>query len=117
MRVKVSGLDIDASSAYTFEAAQKLYALIEPVLARGEPVELDFEGVEHFSAVFFNYSIGWLVEKDTANRLPELLRVENLHPLGQTALDSVTENAIRCRENPRWREAAYEAARKMSERE
>src|SRR5262245_20871939 len=103
MRVNVS--DIDGVHASTPQAGQRLYALIEPVLARGEPVVLDFAGVQHFSAPFFNSSIGPLVEADSANRLPQLLRIENLPPLGQGVLDSVIENGIRMRENPRLREA------------
>jgi hypothetical protein len=115
MRVKVS--DIDGIHATTYQAGQKLYTLIAPVLARGEPVELDFEGVRHFSPLFFNASIGILVEADKENRLPERLRVVNLPPLGQDALDSVIDYAIRCRDNPRWAEAMDQAVRKWSQRE
>jgi hypothetical protein len=115
MHVKVS--NIEGSSAYTAQAGQQLRALIEPVLARGEPVELDFEGVKHFSAAFFASSIGALVEADRTNRVTELVRVCNLMPLGKGTLDLVIANAIRRRENPRWAEAMDQAVRKWSQRE
>jgi hypothetical protein len=115
MRVQVS--EIDGSYASTPEAGQRLLALIEPVLARGEPVELDFEGVRYFSVPFFCASIFVLVKGDTGNRLSGLLRYENLLPQGQSALESTIDYAIRCRDNPRWAEGLYEAARKFSERE
>jgi STAS-like domain of unknown function (DUF4325) len=115
MRVNVK--DIDGIHASTLQAGQRLYSLIEPVLARGEPVVLDFAGVRHFSVPFFNYSIGLLVEKDEANRLGELLRYENLPAPGQSAWESVVEYAVRRRGNPRLAEAMDQAARKLFERD
>ncbi len=115
MRVKVS--EIVGNQASTPEAGQRLLALIGPAFATGEPVELDFEGVQQFSVPFFCASIFVLVREDAANRLPGLLRCENLLPQGQSALDSTLDYAIRCRDNPRWAEGMYEAAEKLSERE
>jgi hypothetical protein len=115
MRVKVS--DIDGVHASTAQAGQRLYALIEPVLARGESVELDFEGVKHFSVPFFTSSIFILVRDDASGRVQGLLRYENLLPQGQSDLDSTLDYAVRCRDNPRWAEGMYEAARKLSQRD
>src|SRR5438552_3357664 len=102
MRVKIS--DLFGFQAATGQAGYQLYTQIEPVLARGEPVVLDFEGVRYFATIFFTSSVGLLIEADTENRLPDLLRYENLPEMGQTALDLATETAIRRRENPRWAE-------------
>ena len=115
MRVKVS--DIDGFQASTPQAGERLYALIAPVLARGEEVFLDFEGVKHCSVPFFNASIGVLIEADAEERLPALLRYENLSPLGQGIVESVTEYATRRRENPRWAAGMDEAVRKWSARD
>jgi hypothetical protein len=115
VRVKVS--EIDGGHASTPQAGLRLYALIEPMLARGESVVLDFEGVKHFSTAFFSASIGRLAEADVAKRLPDLLHCENLPATGQTALDLATGFAIRCRENPRWAAAADEVAREWAERD
>src|SRR4051794_3073944 len=107
MRVKVT--DVDGIHASTPQAGQRLYALIEPALARGEPVTLDFEGVKHFSRLFFDVAVGTLLERDAEDRLSGLLRFENLPPLGQSALAMTAEDATRRRENPRWA-AAMDAA-------
>ena len=111
MRVKVS--EIDGGHASTPQAGLRLHALIEPALARGEPVVLDFEGVKYCSVPFFSASVGILVEADAEGRLPALLSYESLSPMGQSAVDSVTEYAIRRRENPRWAAAMDEVAKKL----
>jgi hypothetical protein len=115
MRVKVN--DIAGIHASTPEAGERLLALLQPLLARGEPVELDFAGVLHFSVPFFVASIFVLVKEDTENRLSGLLRYENLLPQGRSALDSTIDYAVRCRQDPRWAEGMYQAARQFSERE
>src|SRR5262245_2677320 len=115
MRVKVS--DIDGIHATTPQTGQKLLAIIEPALARGEPVVLDFEGVRFIGVQFFYSSVGVLIEKDTVNQLSDLLRYENLHEIGQSALDSVVEYSIRRRDNPRWAEGMDAGFRKWSARE
>src|SRR4051794_23410319 len=114
-RVKVS--DVVGNQASTHQAGQRLHDLIEPALARGEPVELDFAGVRHFSALFFNASIGALIEGDGQDRLPPLLRYENLPPLARGALESVVEYAVRRRTDPRWAAAMDQAVAKWSQRE
>jgi hypothetical protein len=115
MRVKV--VDVDGTQASTPQGGEKLYALIAPVLATGETVTLDFEGVKHCSVPFFTASIGVLVEADAEGRLPALLHYENLPPLGQGIVDDVTEYAIRRRENPKWAQGMDESAKRLFARE
>src|SRR3954465_5504035 len=100
MRVKVS--EIDNGHPPPPQAGLRLQALIEPVLARGEPVVLDFEGVKHCSTAFFNARIANLIEADKDDRLPQLLTYENLSPHGQIALDMAADFGKRRRENPAW---------------
>jgi len=113
MRVKIS--ELEDFQGTTPQAARQLYHLIAPVLARGEPVVLDFEGVRSCSTSFFTSSVGLLIEEDKENRLPELLSYENLPEMGRVALGLATDHAIRRRENPRWAAAHDEAVRKWSE--
>ena len=115
MRVKV--MEIDGGFASTWEAGERLYALIAPALARGEEVILDFEGVRGFSVPFFAASIEVLIDADKEERLPALLRYENISAVGQSTVDSVSEFATRCRDNPRLKDGYYEAARKLAERD
>lgn len=117
MRVKVSGLDLDSAHAYTPQAGEKLRALIEPILAQGDPVELDFTGVEHFSAIFFWTALGPLIEADSSHQLPALIRIENLSPLGENALESARALAVRRREVPGWASAMDRLGSQAVERE
>jgi hypothetical protein len=115
MRVKVR--EIDNGHASTPQAGLRLYALIEPVLARGEPVILDFEGVKHCSTAFFSASVGILIEADREDRLPELLRYENLAPRCQPALELASDFAVRCRQSPAGAAAVDEFVRQYFARD
>src|SRR5258708_1743839 len=98
MRVKVR--DVTGEYADSYEGGLRLADVIAPVLARGEEVVLDFEGVKDCFGAYFDCAIGRLIVQDAEDRLPKLLRYENLSPRGQTILEAVTEHAIRRRENP-----------------
>src|SRR6476660_6968636 len=115
MRVKVN--DIDGATFAAPKAAERLRELIEPVLARGEEVVLDFEGIKRFSPGFFSDFLHHLIVADAQKRVPDLLRYENLPQIGQMALISATDFAVRCRDIPGWAEAAGKAAEKFAERE
>jgi hypothetical protein len=116
MYVKVS--EIDGGFASTPQAGERLYNLIAPVLARGEEVVLDFEGVRYTAVPFFMASIQPLIEADREERLSKLLRYENLNltPFGQSDVEAVTEFAVRCRD-PRVKAAYAAAAQKLAERD
>src|SRR4051794_40854913 len=116
MRVKVS--EIDNGHATTEQAAKRLFAIIEPAIARGEPVVLDFEGVRHYTGVFFGYSLGPLADADRDDRLRGLLRLENVPPYIPPVVDLVIDNAKHMRDaTPRYREAREQALRKIFEEE
>ena len=115
MRVRVN--DIEGATFAAPKAAERLRELIEPVLARGEKVALDFEGIKHFTTAFFGDVLHRLIVADVEKRLPELLHYENLPPIGQTARDLASDFAIRCRDIPGWAAAAGQAAQKFAERE
>src|SRR6476469_1710656 len=100
MRVKVN--DIDGATFAAPKAAEQLRELIEPVLARGEEVILDFAGIKHFTTAFFGDVLHTLIVADVEKRLPGLLRYENLPPIGQTARDMACDFALRCRDIPGW---------------
>jgi hypothetical protein len=103
--------ELNNGHASTGETGWRLYQLIEPVLARGEEVVLDFAGVKHVAAPFLSSSVGVLIEADKEDRLPKLLRYENLPPERQGTLDVVIDYGVRRRENPRGAAAMDEAVR------
>jgi len=49
-------------NAITRELGLEIYSSIQPVLARGEPVCLDFAGVKVFASPFLNAAIGQLLK-------------------------------------------------------
>jgi hypothetical protein len=112
MRVKVS--EVTGPYADSYEGGLRLADVIAPVLARGEEVVLDFDGVKEYFGAYFDCAIGRLIVQDADDRLPGLLRYENLSPVGRLVLEGVTEHAIRRRENPRWATGYDEAVQKRS---
>jgi hypothetical protein len=115
MRVKVT--DVEGGVWATMQAGERLRELIAPALARGEEVELDFEGVRHYSAAFFADVFHELIRADVEDRLPQLVRFENLPQHGQDAFDAMRLWAVRWRENPKAAAAAAEVAMKFFERD
>jgi hypothetical protein len=53
------------------EYGRLVFDVAKPMLANGEPVELDFEGVRHASTTFFHASVGelYLAFPDTFEQL------------------------------------------------
>jgi hypothetical protein len=93
MRVKIS--EFTGPNAMTLEQGDKVFEVIEPVIAKGEPVELDFEGVTHVMPPFLNAAIGRLIPIAQPDQLDTLLRATNLVPLDQELFRSVIEGSRR----------------------
>lgn len=70
-----------------------IYNLIHDPLRKGQTVELDFDGVDVFTASFFNASVGRLLEDLERNALNARLRFEHLSGFGEWVLRRVIENA------------------------
>ena len=115
MRVKVN--DIEGATFAGMEAGQRLREMIAPALARGEEVVLDFEGIQYYSPAFFADVFHDLIRADVEDRLPQLVRFENLPPHGQGAFDDMRLWAVRWRENPKAAAAAAEVAAKFFARD
>jgi hypothetical protein len=98
-----------------FAEGQKLHDLISPILARGEEVELDFEGGRYVAVPFLSAAIGQLLENYPLERVRALLRVQNLDELDRDILGSVIEKSSRYYTEPRYREAADRALARMFE--
>src|SRR4051812_17139332 len=98
MRVNVS--ELAGELPCIWEDGERVHEVIAPVLERGEAVVLDFNGVKDVGGAFFAGAIGRLVERDAANRLPELLRYENLSPRDRGVLDAIIAHWTRRREIP-----------------
>jgi hypothetical protein len=87
------------------EEAQKVHDLISPALARGEQVEVDFEGSRALCTPFLNIAIGQLLGDHPLERVRSLLRVQGLDDLYCRILDRVIEKSHRYYTEPKYREA------------
>ncbi|MBI3369456.1 MAG: STAS-like domain-containing protein [Burkholderiales bacterium] len=97
------------------EEAQKLHDLISPVLARGEEVEVDFEGSRAVGAPLLRGAIGELLKDHPLERVRSLLHVENLHSPYSETLELVLEKSHRYDTEPRYRVAVDRMLAEMFE--
>ena len=56
----------------------RVFNSVQPMLAKGEPVELDFEGLRHASTTFFHSSVGelFLAFPETFERLVSTVHMD-----------------------------------------
>lgn len=81
--------DLVGKYAISAESGQKLYDQIHPVLLSGDPVELDFTGVQVFASPFFNLAIGHLLKDIPADNLNRLVEFTAINPEGWNVLERV----------------------------
>jgi hypothetical protein len=101
-------LDVFALSgeyAITTEDGRKLFEIIQPELADGKKIELDFRSVRVFASPFFNASIGPLLKDLSANDLRNRIEFSHLSEVGTSVLDRVIENSEQYYRNPEARRA------------
>jgi hypothetical protein len=89
--------------------------LISPILARGEEVELDFEGLRYVDTPLLNAAIGQLLKDHPLERVRSLLRVQGLDDLYCRILERVIEKSHRYYTEPRYREAVDRILARMFE--
>jgi hypothetical protein len=98
-----------------FEEGQKLHDLISPILARGEEVELDFEGTRYIDVPFLRTAIGELLKDHPRERVKALLRVQNLSEHYRNYLELIIDKSSRYYTEPRYREAVDRTLARMFE--
>jgi hypothetical protein len=74
------------------ENGEKIYALIHPQLLAGNPVELDFSGVEICVSSFLSFAVGQLLADIPQESLDKLLTVSHLNPVGMRSFNRVLRN-------------------------
>lgn len=97
--------EIVSTDCVTLEDGKKLYETICPMLARGEFIELDFQGVDVYATPFFNAGIGQLFSSFSSKTLHEHLSVQNLDPDGKAVLRRVIDHAREYYTNEEYRNA------------
>jgi STAS-like domain of unknown function (DUF4325) len=112
MRVVVREIVNDLGNV--FEEGQKVHDLISPALARGEEVEVDFEGV-HMNTPLLTSAIGELLKDHPKERVKALLRLHNLNAHYRETAELVIEKSSRYYTEPRYREAVDRVLARMFE--
>lgn len=67
--------------AYTYEEGQKIYDLIAPAMAEGQPVILSFDGISAVPSSFMNAALLQLCDRFSINHIKSFLRIENSNHL------------------------------------
>jgi len=97
------------------EEWQHLHDTISPILARGEEVELDFEGSDAVCTPLLRTALGPLLKDHPLERVKSLLSVQNLDDLYRRTLDTVLEQSSRYYNDPRYREVVDGAYARLFE--
>lgn len=75
----------------TVEDGEKIYDLIRPHVLAGQPVELDFAGVDTCTPPFLGPAIGDLLRDISLEDLHRLLKVSNMDELSTNFLEFTIE--------------------------
>ena len=76
-----------------YEEGELLYQLIQPAVQAGDPLHLDFEGVDLFASPYFNASLARLVLAFPDKDLNSLLHISNILPVGWETAKRSIDNA------------------------
>lgn len=85
--------ELVGENAMTLDDGEAIFNQIHDPLARGETVELDFDGVEIFASPFFNAGIGRLLADFQPDILNSHLIFQHMSALGDGVLRRVIANA------------------------
>jgi len=86
--------DLTGPTCLSPEKGQRVFRVVEPDVAAGHQVELDFTGVDLFATPFFNLSIGQLLRDLDPAYLRGRLHVVNLNEVGQDTYSRAWDNAV-----------------------
>lgn len=83
------------TNAFSSAQAQKLREEIQKNVDANKEIVLDFEGVNKFTTLFFNFSTGYFINKLGKEKYDKVIKVINLSALGESTYNNSYANAIR----------------------
>lgn len=89
----ISVVELVGKNALTPEDGKAVYSILQPEIAAGRTVALDFSGVSVFASPFFNWGIGRLIADFPPELLNRMLKFSNIAPAGDRALRRSIDNA------------------------
>lgn len=82
-------------NAFSSNQAEKLKEEIQKYLDENREVCLDFNGIDKFTTLFFNFSTGYFISKLGKEKYNQLVTLKNLTNLGESTYNNSYQNAIR----------------------
>ena len=82
-------------NAFSSNQAEMLKAEMGKYLGENKEVCLDFEGIDKFTTLFFNFSTGYFISKLGKEQYDKSVSLKNLTILGQSTYNNSYQNAIR----------------------
>jgi len=106
--------ELVGENCITLAAGQIIHDAIQPELAAGRTVELDFSGVRVFASPFLNAAIGQLLRSISPDELNRLLHVRTMTPTGRSVLREVIRNARQYSSDSEYAEAVDHVIREQA---
>ena len=82
-------------NAFSSDQAEALKKEMEKYLAEKKEICLDFDGIDKFTTLFFNFSTGYFIGKLGKDEYAKLVTLEHLSALGESTYSNSYNNAIR----------------------
>lgn len=82
-------------NAFSSEQAEKLKEIIHENLKKKNKVNLDFDGIDKFTTLFFNFSTGYFITELGEDEYNKWITVSNLSSLGESIYKNSYTNAVR----------------------
>jgi uncharacterized protein DUF4325 len=98
-------LEVVGPHAVAGEDGDRVYALLQAAIARGERVQLDFSGVNVVASPFLNPAVGQLMKDHELAEVANMLEIVGLVEHGQRALERVLENSRRFYSDDQYRQS------------
>ena len=82
-------------NAFSSNQAEILKEEIQKYLDENKEVCLDFDGIDKFTTLFFNFSTGYFISRLGKEQYDKLVTLKNLTALGESTYNNSYQNAIR----------------------
>lgn len=82
-------------NAFSSSQAGRLKEEMQKYLDQNKEVCLDFDGIDKFTTLFFNFSTGYFISRLGKEQYNKLVSLKNLTTLGESTYSNSYQNAIR----------------------
>ena len=80
-------------TGFSANDAEKLLAVIQPMVDKSEKVSLDFSGIKIFTTLFFNNALSKFLVEFGPEKYADIFEIANLSEVGQSTYQHSIDNA------------------------